>query len=106
MIILVINCGSSSIKYQLLDMKGDDVYDLIAKGIVEKIGLESGIFQYARTGYDKIVRELPVPDHKVGMELVLNALTDKETGVLDSMATESCTAASISMAVPSWMRMC
>ncbi len=85
MIILVINCGSSSIKYQLLDMKGDDVYDLIAKGIVEKIGLESGIFQYARTGYDKIVRELPVPDHKVGMELVLNALTDKETGVLDSM---------------------
>ncbi|MCQ2133441.1 MAG: acetate kinase [Bacteroidales bacterium] len=85
MIILVINCGSSSIKYQLLDMKGDDVYDLIAKGIVEKIGLPSGIFQYAPAGKDKIVTELPIADHKVGMELVLNALTDKETGVLESV---------------------
>lgn len=85
MIILVINCGSSSIKYQLLDMKNDDVYDLIAKGIVEKIGLPSGIFQYAPAGKDKIVTELPIADHKVGMELVLNALTDKETGVLESV---------------------
>jgi len=85
MIILVINCGSSSIKYQLLDMKSDDVYDLIAKGIVEKIGLPSGIFQYAPAGKDKIVTELPIADHKVGMELVLNALTDKETGVLESV---------------------
>ncbi len=85
MIILVINCGSSSIKYQLLDMKNDDVYDLIAKGIVEKIGLPSGIFQYAPVGKEKIVRELPIPDHKVGMRLVLEALTDKETGVLKSI---------------------
>lgn len=85
MIILVINCGSSSIKYQLLDMKSDDVYDLIAKGIVEKIGLESGIFQYKPTNGEKIVRELPVPDHKVGMKLVLDALTDAEHGVLESI---------------------
>lgn len=85
MIILVINCGSSSIKYQLLDMKSDDVYDLIAKGIVEKIGLESGIFQYKPTNGEKIVRELPVPDHKVGMKLVLDALTDPEHGVLSSI---------------------
>ena len=85
MIILVINCGSSSIKYQLLDMKSDDVYDLIAKGIVEKIGLESGIFQYAPKGGEKLVEEFPIPDHKVGMELVLNALTDKEHGVLKSI---------------------
>lgn len=85
MIILVINCGSSSIKYQLLDMKNDDVYDLIAKGIVEKVGLPSGIFQYAPVGKEKIVRELPIPDHKVGMRLVLDALTDKETGVLKSI---------------------
>ena len=47
MIILVINCGSSSIKYQLLDMKSDEVYDVLAKGIVEKIGLEMG----CRKGY-------------------------------------------------------
>ncbi|MBR1573449.1 MAG: acetate kinase [Bacteroidales bacterium] len=85
MIILVINCGSSSIKYQLLDMKNDDVYDLIAKGIVEKIGLESGIFQYKPTGKEAIVLDLPVPDHKVGMKLVLDALTHPETGVLKSM---------------------
>ncbi len=85
MIILVINCGSSSIKYQLLDMKSDDVYDLIAKGIVEKIGLESGDFQYAPAGREKIVRELAIPDHKVGIELVMNALTDKEIGVLKSI---------------------
>ena len=85
MIILVINCGSSSIKYQLLDMKGDDVYTLIAKGIVEKIGLPMGIFQYAPAGGEKLVRDLPVPDHKVGMQLVLEALTDKEHGVLASI---------------------
>ena len=85
MIVLVINCGSSSIKYQLLDMKSDDVYSLIAKGIVEKIGLPMGIFQYAPAGGDKLVRDLPVPDHKVGMQLVLDALTDKERGVLSSI---------------------
>ena len=85
MIILVINCGSSSIKYQLLDMKNDDVYDIIAKGIAEKIGLPAGILQYAPTGRDKIVKDIPIPDHKVGMELILAALTDPETGVLSSL---------------------
>ena len=85
MIILVINCGSSSIKYQLLDMKSDEIYSLIAKGIVEKIGLPSGVFQYAPSGKEKSVRELPVPDHKKGMQLILEALTDKETGVLQSI---------------------
>ncbi|MBQ5984723.1 MAG: acetate kinase [Bacteroidales bacterium] len=85
MIILVINCGSSSIKYQLLDMKNDDVYDVIAKGIVEKIGLPMGVLQYAPTGGEKMVTEIPIPDHKVGMQLVLNALTDKDHGVLESL---------------------
>ena len=85
MIILVINCGSSSIKYQLLDMKSDDVFDLIAKGIAEKIGLPAGILQYAPTGRDKIVKDIPIPDHKVGMQLILQALTDPGTGVLHSL---------------------
>ena len=85
MIILVINCGSSSIKYQLLDMKNDDVYDIIAKGIVEKIGLPMGVLQYAPTGGEKMVTEITIPDHKVGMQLVLNALTDKDHGVLESL---------------------
>ncbi len=85
MIILVINCGSSSIKYQLLDMKSNDVYDLLAKGIAEKIGLETGCLQHTSTGKEKVVRDLPIPDHKVGMKLVLDALTDKEYGVLKSL---------------------
>ena len=85
MIILVINCGSSSIKYQLLDMKSDDVFDVIAKGIAEKIGLPSGILQYAPAGKDKIVRDIEIPDHKVGMQLILEALTNPETGVLSSL---------------------
>ena len=85
MIILVINCGSSSIKYQLLDMKSDDVFDVIAKGIAEKIGLPSGILQYAPAGRDKIVKDIEIPDHKVGMQLILSALTNPETGVLSSL---------------------
>ena len=85
MIILVINCGSSSIKYQLLDMKNDDVYDVLAKGIVEKIGLETGCLQHTATGKDKHVIDMPIPDHKVGMKLVLDTLTDPELGALKSL---------------------
>ena len=85
MIILVINCGSSSIKYQLLDMNNDDVYDVLAKGLVEKIGLETGCLQHTATGKDKYVIDLPIPDHKVGMKLVLDALTDADHGVLKSL---------------------
>ena len=84
MIILVINCGSSSIKYQLLDMKSDDVYDLMAKGVVEKIGLPEGILTHKPTGKAVLVKNLPIPDHKVGMQLLLDALVDPEYGVLRS----------------------
>ena len=84
MIILVINCGSSSIKYQLLDMKSDDVYDLMAKGVVEKIGLPEGILTHKPTGKPVLTKNLPIPDHKVGMQLLLDALVDPECGVLKS----------------------
>jgi len=84
MIILVINCGSSSIKYQLLDMKSDDIYDLLAKGLVEKIGLPEGCLTHTPTGKDKVVKELPIPDHTAGMKLVLDALVDPKHGVLNS----------------------
>lgn len=84
MIILVINCGSSSIKYQLLDMKSDEVYDLLAKGLVEKIGLPEGGITHRPTGKDKVEKTLPIPDHKVGMKLVLDALVDPSHGVLKS----------------------
>ena len=84
MIILIINCGSSSIKYQLLDMKSDDVYDILAKGLVEKITLPMGCISHTPTGKAKVVKELPIPDHKVGMQLVLDALVNPEHGVLKS----------------------
>lgn len=84
MIILVINCGSSSIKYQLLDMKSNDVYSLLAKGIVEKIGLPMSRIQHTPTGRDKVVKDFPIPDHKEGMRIVLDALVNKENGILDS----------------------
>ena len=84
MIILVINCGSSSVKYQLLDMKSDDVFDILAKGLVEKIGLPEGTITHRPTGKEGFVRDLPIPDHKVGMKLVLDALVDPKYGVLSS----------------------
>lgn len=84
MIILVINCGSSSIKYQLLDMKSDEVYDLLAKGLVEKVGLPMGCITHKPTGKDKMYKELSIPDHKIGMQIVLDALVDLEYGVLKS----------------------
>lgn len=84
MIILVINCGSSSIKYQLLDMKSDDVYELLAKGIVEKIGLPEGKLTHKPTGKEPYRVEQPIADHKVGMKLLLEALVDPGHGVLNS----------------------
>ena len=85
MIILVLNCGSSSLKYQLLDMKNDDVYDLMAKGLVERIGMESGCIKHQATGKEKHIKEMPIPDHTVGIKAVLEALTDSEFGVLTTL---------------------
>ena len=84
MIILVINCGSSSIKYQLLDMRSDDDYGLLAKGIVEKIGLPMSVLTHKPVGKDPVVKELPISDHKVGMQLVLEELVNPVSGVLKS----------------------
>ena len=85
MIILVLNCGSSSLKYQLLDMKNDEVYDLLAKGLVERIGMEVGCLTHQTIGKDKVVKEMPISDHTVGIQAVMDALLDKETGVLSSL---------------------
>lgn len=84
MIVLVINCGSSSIKYQLLDMKSDEAYDLLAKGLVEKIGLPEGALTHKPTGKENYAVTLPIPDHTEGMKLVLDALVDPVHGVLKS----------------------
>ena len=85
MIILVLNCGSSSLKYQLLDMKGDEVYDLLAKGLVERIGMEVGCLKHQAAGKEKVVKEMPIANHTVGIKAVLEALTDKETGCLSTL---------------------
>ncbi len=85
MIILVLNCGSSSLKYQLLDMKSEEVYDLLAKGIVERIGMETGCLKHQADGKEKFEKEMPIEDHTVGIKAVLDALLDKEVGVLESL---------------------
>ncbi len=85
MIILVVNCGSSSLKYQLLDMKNDEVYDLLAKGLVERIGMEVGCLKHQATGKDNLVKEMPIEDHTVAIKAVIDALLDKEHGVLSSL---------------------
>ena len=84
MIILVINCGSSSIKYQLFDMKSANDYAVKAKGLVEKIGLPEGNITHKPTGKQPFEKALPIPDHKLGMKLVMDALVDPEHGVLNS----------------------
>lgn len=85
MIILVLNCGSSSLKYQVLDMKSDEVYDLLAKGLVERIGMEVGCLKHTATGKEQFVSEMPIKDHTVAIEAVLAALTDKAHGVLNTL---------------------
>lgn len=81
--VLVLNCGSSSIKYQLLNMEAQPI--VLAKGIVEKIGLTYGSFIYKQEGKEKIVIEQPIPDHGVGMDLILKSLVDENHGVLKSL---------------------
>lgn len=86
MIILVLNCGSSSLKYQVLDMKSNDDYTLMAKGLVERIGEKMGSIAHTVTGQDKFIIEKPVPDHSAGIKEVLDLLVSKEHGVLDSLS--------------------
>lgn len=86
MIILVLNCGSSSLKYQVLDMKGDNDYSLLAKGLVERIGLAEGNIVHKPAGKEKCEIVKPIPDHTEGIKSVLALLTDAKFGVLGSLA--------------------
>ncbi|MCK9629146.1 MAG: acetate kinase [Bacteroidales bacterium] len=85
MILLVLNCGSSSIKYQVLDMSGNSEYSLLAKGLVERIGLESGILTHKVDGREKYEIEMPIENHTVGIRKVLDILIDKKLGIMDSL---------------------
>ena len=79
--ILVINCGSSSLKYQLIDMANEGV---LAKGLCERIGIEGSKLTHQPAGKDKFVIEKPMPNHKTAIELVMEALQDPEHGVIKS----------------------
>lgn len=79
MVILVINCGSSSLKYQLFDMERETV---LAKGLVERIGLAGSALIHSCAGKDKIRIERPLDNHKQAISMVLEALTDAEHGAL------------------------
>ncbi|MBE7078262.1 MAG: acetate kinase [Clostridiales bacterium] len=79
--VLVINSGSSSLKYQLIDMETEGV---LAKGTCERIGIEGSKLIHKANGKEWVV-EKAMPDHTVAVSLVLTALTDKEAGVISSM---------------------
>ena len=80
--ILVLNCGSSSIKYKLFEMADRSV---IAQGGVEKIGLKDSFLKFTKPNGEKKVIEKEMPEHTVGVELILNTLTSAEDGVLKSL---------------------
>ena len=72
--ILVINCGSSSLKFQLIDSESEAV---ICKGLCERIGIEGSQIVYTPEGKDKITNVTPMPDHNRAIELVIEALTNR-----------------------------
>ena len=80
--ILVINCGSSSLKYQLIDM---DTEGVIAKGLCERIGIDGSRIVYQPAGGAKTVTESPMPTHTQAIKMVIEALTNPETGVVKNM---------------------
>ena len=81
--VLVINAGSSSLKYQLIDM---DTENVMAKGLCERIGIDGSKLTHTPNSSDKVVIEKEMPNHGVAIKLVLNALTDKEHGVITDMS--------------------
>ena len=76
--ILVINCGSSSLKFQLID---SDTEAVIGKGLCERIGIEGSKISFTPAGKDKITKETPMPDHNEAIRLVIEAITDPVNGV-------------------------
>ena len=79
--ILVINCGSSSLKFQLIDSETEAV---LGKGLCERIGID-GRINFTPGDGDKITKDTSIPDHNKAIELVIEALTDANTGVISSL---------------------
>ncbi len=84
MIILVLNCGSSSIKYQVIEMN-DEQNSLLAKGLIEKIGFEKSIITHRPTGKDKAEFDNGIQDHTDGIDFIIKMITDPEIGVIKSL---------------------
>ena len=80
--ILVLNCGSSSLKYQLIDMENESV---LAKGLCERIAIDGSKLTHKVPGKEDFVLESPMPDHSVAVKLVFDALTDAEHGVVKTV---------------------
>ncbi len=83
MVVLVINAGSSSIKFQLMNAENGKV---LAKGLCERIGMKESLIKYSKNGEEAIKLEVDMPDHKVAVQAALTVLTSDEHGVLDSMS--------------------
>lgn len=81
--VLVINCGSSSLKFQLIDSEDDSV---LAKGLCERIGMEGSRLVYSPAAQEKEIINEDMQNHKKAVELVIAALTDKNKGVIESLA--------------------
>lgn len=84
MIILVLNCGSSSIKYQVIEMN-DEQNSLLAKGLIEKIGFEKSIITHRPTGKDKAEFDNGIQDHTDGIDFIIKMITDPKIGVIKSL---------------------
>ena len=80
--ILVLNCGSSSIKYKLIDMESQNV---MAQGGVEKVGLEGAFLKFTKPNGEKEIIEKAIPEHTAGIELIFSVLTDSVNGAISSL---------------------
>ena len=81
--VLVLNCGSSSLKYQLIETDSEKV---LAKGLCERIGIEGSAISHTPDGRDKVTEEIPMKDHTDAVKLVIDRLTDPKVGVIGSLS--------------------
>ncbi len=84
MIILVLNCGSSSIKYQVIDMTGGED-KLLAIGLIERIGMADAVFKHKPEGKEKVELIQNIADHSAGISMIVKMITDKDHGVIESL---------------------
>ena len=83
MFVFVLNCGSSSFKYQLLDMSNEN---RVASGLVERIGIKDSVVEYAPAGAEKIKETVDIADHQTAIRRVLEKLVDPKIGVIKSLS--------------------